>query len=131
MPLALFDPDQHAVAVDVGNPQLHDFGDPQPGGVGRHQRFADSSGPAPPRKIAVLRPRSGSRGVAAAWHHPHIHCLVPGGGLSLDGTRWIACRPRFFLPVRDPSETVRRDANRVSFGLIIEERDGMTRGSKG
>ena len=33
-------------------------------------------------------------------HHPHIHCLVPGGGLSRDGTRWIACRPGFFLPVR-------------------------------
>jgi len=33
-------------------------------------------------------------------HHPHVHCVVPGGGLSPDGTRWIACRPRFFLPVR-------------------------------
>ncbi len=33
-------------------------------------------------------------------HHPHIHCLVPGGGLSKDGTRWIGCRPGFFLPVR-------------------------------
>jgi hypothetical protein len=33
-------------------------------------------------------------------HHPHIHCLVPGGGLSPDGTRWIACRSGFFLPVR-------------------------------
>ena len=33
-------------------------------------------------------------------HHPHLHCLVPGGGISLDGQRWIACRPGFFLPVR-------------------------------
>jgi hypothetical protein len=33
-------------------------------------------------------------------HHPHLHCLVPGGGLSPDGSRWIACRPGFFLPVR-------------------------------
>jgi len=33
-------------------------------------------------------------------HHPHLHCVIPGGGLSLDGTRWIACRPNFFLPVR-------------------------------
>ena len=33
-------------------------------------------------------------------HHPHVHCVVPGGGLSLDGTRWVACRPGFFLPVR-------------------------------
>lgn len=33
-------------------------------------------------------------------HHPHLHCIVPGGGLSPDRTRWIACRPGFFLPVR-------------------------------
>jgi hypothetical protein len=32
-------------------------------------------------------------------HHPHVHCVVPGGGLSLDGTRWVSCRPGFFLPV--------------------------------
>jgi hypothetical protein len=33
-------------------------------------------------------------------HHPHLHCLVPGGGISPDGSRWVACRPGFFLPVR-------------------------------
>ena len=33
-------------------------------------------------------------------HHPHLHCVVPGGGISLDGSRWVACRPGFFLPVR-------------------------------
>jgi hypothetical protein len=33
-------------------------------------------------------------------HHPHLHCIVPGGGLSPDGARWMACRPGFFLPVR-------------------------------
>jgi len=33
-------------------------------------------------------------------YHPHLHCLVPGGGLSADGTRWVPCKPRFFLPVR-------------------------------
>jgi len=33
-------------------------------------------------------------------HHPHLHCLVPGGGISPDGERWIACRPGFFLPVK-------------------------------
>lgn len=32
--------------------------------------------------------------------HPHLHCVVPGGGLSSDASRWISCRPRFFLPVR-------------------------------
>jgi hypothetical protein len=41
-------------------------------------------------------------------HHPHIHCVVPGGGLSLDGTHWIACRPGFFLPVRVLSRLFRR-----------------------
>ena len=33
-------------------------------------------------------------------HHPHLHCVVPGGGLSPDGTRWVACREGFFLPVK-------------------------------
>lgn len=33
-------------------------------------------------------------------HHPHLHCVVPGGGLSLDGRRWVSCRNGFFLPVR-------------------------------
>jgi len=33
-------------------------------------------------------------------HHPHVHCVVPGGGLSPDGRRWVACRNGFFLPVR-------------------------------
>src|ERR671938_542039 len=41
-------------------------------------------------------------------HHPHLHCVVPGGGLSPDGTRWIACRPTFFLPVRVLSRVFRR-----------------------
>ena len=40
--------------------------------------------------------------------HPHLHCVVPGGGLSIDGTRWIACRPGFFLPVRVLSRLFRR-----------------------
>lgn len=33
-------------------------------------------------------------------HHPHVHCIVPGGGPSLDGARWVSCKPGFFLPVR-------------------------------
>jgi hypothetical protein len=37
---------------------------------------------------------------SAMTHHPHVHGIVPGGGLSLDGQRWVACRPGFFLPVR-------------------------------
>ncbi|MDT4786469.1 IS91 family transposase ISAzo26 [compost metagenome] len=41
-------------------------------------------------------------------HHPHVHCVVPGGGLAADGERWIACRPGFFLPVRVLSRLFRR-----------------------
>ena len=58
--------------------------------------------------------------------HPHLHCVVPGGGLSRNGTRWIACRPGFFLPVRVLSRLFRRlflryleeafDTERLRFG---------------
>jgi Putative transposase/Transposase zinc-binding domain len=41
-------------------------------------------------------------------HHPHLHCVVPGGGLSPDGQRWVSCRPGFFLPVRVLSRLFRR-----------------------
>ena len=47
----------------------------------------------------------------ALTHHPHIHCLVPGGALA-DGQRWLACRPRFFLPVHVLSRLFR--------GLLLE-----------
>ena len=45
---------------------------------------------------------------SALTHHPHVHVIVPGGGLSPDGSRWIACRPGFFLPVRVLSRLFRR-----------------------
>ena len=67
--------------------------------------------------------------------HPHLHCVVPGGGLSRDGTRWVACRPGFFLPVRVLSRLFRRlflqcleetfDAGRLRFGgelSVLRER---------
>ena len=41
-------------------------------------------------------------------HHPHVHCVVPGGGLSPDGLRWVSCRPGFFLSVRVLSRLFRR-----------------------
>jgi hypothetical protein len=41
-------------------------------------------------------------------HHPHVHCIVPGGGLSADRARWVHCRPGFFLPVRVLSRLFRR-----------------------
>ena len=40
-------------------------------------------------------------------HHPHVHCIVPGGGLSPDASQWVACRPQFFLPVRVLSRVFR------------------------
>ena len=41
-------------------------------------------------------------------HHPHLHCVVPGGGIAPDGAKWIGCRPGFFLPVRVLSRLFRR-----------------------
>ena len=45
---------------------------------------------------------------SALTHHPHVHGIVPGGGLASDGARWVACRPGFFLPVRVLSRLFRR-----------------------
>jgi hypothetical protein len=45
---------------------------------------------------------------SALTHHPHVHIIVPGGGISLDGKRWVSCRPGFFLPVRVLSRLFRR-----------------------
>jgi hypothetical protein len=53
-----------------------------------------------------IYPRSGYCG--RGCHHPHVHCIVPGGGPSADGTRWIGCRPGFFLPVKVLSRLYRR-----------------------
>ena len=45
---------------------------------------------------------------SAMTHHPHLHMIVPGGGISLDGSRWVSCRAGFFLPVRVLSRLFRR-----------------------
>jgi hypothetical protein len=60
-----------------------------------------------------LGARIGLTAVLHSWgsaltHHPHVHIIVPGGGISLDGQRWISCRPGFFLPVRVLSRLFRR-----------------------
>jgi hypothetical protein len=60
-----------------------------------------------------LGARIGATAVLHSWgsamtHHPHIHIIVPGGGISLDGTRWVSCRPGFLLPVRVLSRLFRR-----------------------
>ena len=65
---------------------------------------------ADPRRLGA---RLGMTAVLHTWgsaltHHPHIHMIVPGGGLSPDGTRWIACKPGFFLHVRVLSRLFRR-----------------------
>ena len=58
---------------------------------------------------------------SAMTHHPHAHMIVPGGGISADGTRWIACRPTFFLSVRVLSRLFRR---RVLERLRAAHQDG-------
>jgi hypothetical protein len=45
---------------------------------------------------------------SALTHHPHVHGIVAGGGLALDGERWVACKPGFFLSVRVLSRLFRR-----------------------
>jgi hypothetical protein len=65
---------------------------------------------ADPRHLGA---RIGLTAVLHTWgsaltHHPHLHCIVPGGGISLDGTRWLSCRRGFFLPVRVLSRLFRR-----------------------
>jgi Putative transposase/Transposase zinc-binding domain len=65
---------------------------------------------ADPRHLGA---RIGATAVLHTWgsamtHHPHVHMIVPGGGISLDGSRWISCRPGFLLPVRVLSRLFRR-----------------------
>jgi len=60
-----------------------------------------------------LGAKIGVTGVLHTWgsaltHHPHVHVIVPGGGISPDGQSWISCRPGFFLPVRVLSRLFRR-----------------------
>src|SRR5262249_59724827 len=65
---------------------------------------------ADPRHLGA---RIGATAVLHSWgstmtHHPHVHMIVPGGGISLDGTRWVRCKPAFLLPVRVLSRLFRR-----------------------
>ena len=60
-----------------------------------------------------LGARIGATTVLHSWgstmtHHPHVHMIVPGGGISLDGTRWVRCKPGFLLPVQVLSRLFRR-----------------------
>jgi hypothetical protein len=65
---------------------------------------------ADPRHLGA---RVGITSVLHTWgsaltHHPHVHMIVPGGGISLDGNNWVSCRPGFLLPVRVLSRLFRR-----------------------
>jgi hypothetical protein len=60
-----------------------------------------------------LGARIGFFGILHTWgqtltHHPHLHCVVPGGGVSIDGANWVSCRPGFFLSVKVLSRLFRR-----------------------
>ena len=64
---------------------------------------------ADPRHLGA---RIGITAVLHTWgsamtHHPHVHMIVPGGGISLDDARWVTCRPGFLLPVRVLSKLFR------------------------
>jgi hypothetical protein len=59
-------------------------------------------------RLRQAKPVGEAGGGSALTHHPHVPMIVPGGGLSPDGSRWIACRPGFFLPVRGLSRLFRR-----------------------
>ena len=79
---------------------------------------------ADPKRLGA---RVGMTSVLHTWgsaltHHPHIHMIVPGGGLSPDGARWVGCRPGFFLPVRVLSRVFRR---LFVEGLLALHRAGM------
>jgi Putative transposase/Transposase zinc-binding domain len=60
-----------------------------------------------------LGARIGATAVLHTWgsamtHHPHVHMIVPGGGIALDSSQWVACKPGFFVPVRVLSKLFRR-----------------------
>src|SRR6266436_3263211 len=82
---------------------------------------------ADPKRLGV---KIGFTSVLHTWgsamtHHPHVHMIVPGGGIALDGSRWISCRPNYLLPVKVLSRLFRRlmlemllaahDAGRLQF----------------
>ena len=90
---------------------------------------------ADPRHLGA---RIGITAVLHTWgsaltHHPHVHMIVPGGGIALDGQRWISSRPAFLLPVRVLGKLFRRlfldrlvalhDAGRLAFfGILARTR---------
>jgi Putative transposase/Transposase zinc-binding domain len=86
-----------------------------------------------------LGARIGATAVLHSWgsamsHHPHVHMIVPGGGISIDGTRWVRCKPGFLLPVRVLSRLFRRlflaalaDAHAAGRLAFFAEIEGLRR----
>jgi hypothetical protein len=86
-----------------------------------------------------LGARIGATAVLHSWgsamtHHPHLHIIVPAGGISFDGTRWVQCRPGFLLPVRVLSRLFRRlflaglvDAHAAGRLVFFGELEGLRR----
>ena len=84
-----------------------------------------------------LGARIGATAVLHSWgsamtHHPHVHMIVPGGGMSLDNTHWVSCRPGFLLPVRVLSRLFRRllltglaDAHAAGGRAFFGDLDGL------
>src|SRR5712671_5284897 len=91
---------------------------------------------ADPKRLGV---KIGFTSVLHTWgsamtHHPHLHMIVPGGGISLDGKHWVRCRPGFFLPVRVLSRLFRRlflaglaDAHAAGRLAFFGELEGLRR----
>jgi hypothetical protein len=61
-----------------------------------------------PKRATTASPSSPTRHNPALRINPHLHCMVPGGGISPDGTQWISCRPNFFLSVAVLARLFRR-----------------------
>ena len=95
------------LAVGGGRDRLSE----QAGGL-RPADARGGSGADHPRRQAPVRQDRPDRGVAQlgpdAHPSPHVHCLVPGGGVALDGQRWVVCKSNFFLSVYALSKTFRR-----------------------
>ena len=99
----------HAAGADRRHRLPEQGRDLRPAVQGRRRDAASPSPPIPSTSApASASPPCCTPGARRSTHHPHVHCIVPGGGLSPDGERWIACRPGFFLPVRVLSRLFRR-----------------------
>ena len=70
----------------------------------RQRRLNEAAGAGAAAAVVGTGANIGMLSVLHTWgqnlqHHPHVHCVVPGGGLALDGFRWVMASPRFLLPV--------------------------------